>query len=131
MEGLWSTHTHFSEATNINPTRHSLHRHHTWGLCQHPPPPGRSSTPELLTRPAKRQPHRNPQASLARLEVQACPSLPSLLSPALASLPIITFCFLPHCGKNNFLLKCLNLYVILHTFFFFAHRWLNSDTKAE
>lgn len=68
-------------------------------------------------------PHRNSLPYLLRGDHTTIPrpawqdrrgrrAFPSRLSPALGSRLIVTFCFLPQCGKNNFLLKCLNLRVI-------------------
>lgn len=84
---LWRAHNTFSGVTNVNPTLLKL-ASHSEVMSTFFSPPGRSSTQELLTRPAKRGPHHNPQASLARLQMQACPSPNgSDTSPPCSALP--------------------------------------------
>jgi hypothetical protein len=74
-----------------------------------------------------------PQLSVAQLQGQAAePQLPRTHPPTQPCLGFPAnhhFLVSSPCGKNNFPLKCLNLYVILPTFL--ACQGMNSDSTAE
>lgn len=115
MELAVASTQHISGSASANATL--LRQASYWRLCPHSATLGRSST-----RPARVTTERSPgqsgkTAGNSGAEPELLRHLASPSPPASASLPILTFCFLPHCGKNNFLFKCLNLYVTLHPFF--------------